>query len=32
MHKTANFLKPLMPILSAVYGYAIIYQTALPVA
>ena len=32
MHKTAYFLKPLMPILSAVYGYAIIYLTAQPVA
>lgn len=32
MKKEANFLKPLMPILSAVYGLAIIYVTALPVA
>lgn len=32
MNKTASHLKPLMPILSAVYGIAIIYVTALPVA
>jgi membrane protease YdiL (CAAX protease family) len=32
MSKVAQFLKPLMPILSAVYGVAIIYVTALPVA
>ncbi len=32
MNKTARLLKPLMPILSAVYSVAIIYLTALPVA
>ena len=32
MSKVAQFLKPLMPILSAVYGVAVIYVTALPVA
>ena len=32
MSKVAQFLKPLMPIVSAVYGVAIIYVTALPVA
>ena len=32
MHKTAYFLQPLMPILSAIYGLAIIYLTALPLA
>ena len=32
MIKVANLLKPLMPILSAAYGLAIIYVTALPVA
>ena len=32
MNKAANLLKPLMPILSAVYGLAVIYVTALPVA
>lgn len=31
MNKTANLLKPLMPILSAVYGVAIVYVTALPI-
>ncbi len=32
MSKIAQFLKPLMPILSAIYGVAVIYVTALPVA
>ena len=32
MNKVASVLKPLMPILSAIYGIAIIYVTALPVA
>ena len=32
MNKIANLLQPLMPILSAVYGMAIIYVTALPLA
>ncbi len=32
MNKVASFFKPLMPILSAVYGLAIIYITALPIA
>ncbi len=32
MNKTARLLKPLMPVLSAAYGFAIIYVTALPVA
>ena len=32
MNKVASLFKPLMPILSAVYGVAIIYITALPVA
>ena len=32
MNKTARLLKPLMPILSAVYSVAIIYLTALPLA
>ena len=32
MKKAASLLKPLMPILSAVYGLAIIYVTALPLA
>ncbi len=32
MNRAASFLKPLMPILSALYGLAIIYVTALPVA
>lgn len=32
MDKTASILKPLIPILSAVYGLAIIYVTALPVS
>ncbi len=31
MNKVANLLKPLMPILSVVYGVAIIYVTALPI-
>lgn len=30
MYKTARFLKPLMPILSAAYGFALIYVTAMP--
>ena len=32
MNKAARLLKPLMPVLSAAYGFAIIYVTALPVA
>ena len=32
MNKAASLLKSLMPILSAVYGLAVIYVTALPVA
>ena len=32
MHKVIRLLKPLMPVLSAVYGVAIIYVTAQPVA
>lgn len=32
MNKAASLLKPLMPILSAAYGVAVIYVTALPVA
>ena len=32
MNKVTSLLKPLMPILSALYGVAIIYVTALPVA
>lgn len=32
MNKAAKLLKPLMPILSALYGIAIIYVTALPLA
>lgn len=32
MNKVASLFKPLMPILSAAYGIAIIYITALPVA
>ena len=32
MNKAASLLKPLMPILSAVYAVAIIYVTALPLA
>ncbi len=32
MNKTASLLKPLMPIVSAAYGLAIIYVTALPIA
>lgn len=32
MNKTASLLKPLMPILSAAYGLAVIYVTALPLA
>lgn len=32
MNKAASHLKPLIPILSAVYGIAVIYVTALPVA
>ncbi|MBR6140815.1 MAG: CPBP family intramembrane metalloprotease [Bacteroidaceae bacterium] len=32
MNKAASHLKPLIPILSAVYGVAIIYVTALPIA
>ena len=31
MNKAANYLKTLMPILSALYGVAIIYITALPI-
>ena len=32
MNNAASLLKPLMPVLSAAYGFAIIYVTALPVA
>lgn len=32
MNKATSILKPLMPILSAAYGVAIIYVTALPIA
>lgn len=32
MNKIASLIKPLMPILSATYGIALIYVTALPVA
>lgn len=32
MNKAARLLKPLMPALSAAYGFAIIYVTALPIA
>lgn len=32
MNKAAQFLKPLMPILAAAYGTAVIYVTALPLA
>ena len=32
MNKAASLLKSLMPVLSATYGFAIIYVTALPVA
>ena len=32
MNKFANILKPLMPIVSAVYGLAVIYVTALPLS
>ena len=32
MKKTASLFKSLMPILSAIYGFAIIYVTALPLA
>ncbi len=32
MNKAASLLKSLMPVLSAAYGFAIIYVTALPVA
>ena len=32
MNKAAQFLRPLMPILAAAYGTAIIYVTAMPVA
>ena len=32
MNKVIRLLKPLMPVLSAVYGVAIIYVTAQPVA
>ena len=30
MNKTVRFLKPLMPILAAAYGFALIYVTAIP--
>jgi len=30
MNKTARFLKPLVPILAAAYGFALIYVTAIP--
>jgi membrane protease YdiL (CAAX protease family) len=32
MNKAASLFKPLMPILSAVYGFVVIYVTALPVS
>lgn len=32
MNKATGILKPLMPILSAIYGLAVIYVTALPIA
>lgn len=32
MNKVASLVKPLMPTLSAVYGFGVIYITALPVA
>lgn len=32
MHKAAQFLRPMMPILAAAYGTAVIYVTALPLA
>ena len=32
MSKTATIIKPLLPLLSAVYGLALIYLTALPIA
>lgn len=32
MNKAASLLKPLMPVLSALYGLAVIYLTALPLA
>lgn len=32
MTKSTSILKPLMPILSTIYGMAIIYVTALPVS
>ena len=32
MSKIATFIKPLLPLLSAVYGLAVIYLTALPLA
>lgn len=32
MNKAAQFLRPLMPILAAAYGTAVIYVTAMPVA
>ena len=32
MSKWANFIRPLMPILSAIYGFVLIYVTAMPMA
>lgn len=32
MNKATSLFKPMMPVLSAVYGMAIIYVTALPLA
>jgi membrane protease YdiL (CAAX protease family) len=32
MNKTTSFLKPLMPIIATLYGFAIIYLTAMPIA
>ena len=32
MSKWANFIRPLMPILSAIYGFLLIYVTAMPMA
>lgn len=32
MNKFVHFLKPFMPILAAIYGLALIYVTALPMA
>ena len=32
MSRLSNILKPIMPILAAVYGFMLIYMTALPMA